>query len=342
MKDSSEQPLPVAPQSPPPPPPPPAALEYDRSGNHVTRGQFRILLILMFVNTVVVVGYVAVPGGTQWARQQWKDFEGRRVVKAREQQKRDAAAKRIEAFRKVLPALAAMKLPADLPVYTEDGIEAASLLASNPAYQTVRFERQGMEINLWQPAVARTAPIEVLEMQKVLGNARGGDGPTAFIHARKNPSGAQRLVWCTIAAEQQAASDSSGDYVVFTRRTLRVRLIDPGAADAPPQTLATVDTEFDQRGDAERARVKRDGTSRTPQVFRLLAGVPDAADATRCTVPYVLNGASGAFAIRVMPNDRLLVEPSEGRVAERMGDAAVEQKWDPSGQPAVRVSEGRP
>ena len=74
--------------------------------------------------TVVVVGYVAVPGGTQWARQQWKDFEARRAVKAREQQKRDAAAKRIEAFRKVLPALAAMKLPADLPVYTEDGIEA--------------------------------------------------------------------------------------------------------------------------------------------------------------------------------------------------------------------------
>ena len=76
--------------------------------------------------------------------------------------------------------------------------------------------------------------------------------------------------------------------------------------------------------------------------FRLLAGVPDAADATRCTVPYLLNGASGAFAIRVMPNDRLLIEPSEGRIAERIGDTAVQQKWDPSGPAAVRVSEGRP
>ena len=341
MKDSSAQPPPVSPQS-PPAPPPPAALEYDRSGNHVTRGQFRVLLILMFVNTVVIVGYVAVPGGTQWARQQWKDFETRRAVEAREQQKRDAAAKRIEAFRKVLPALAAMKLPADPPVYTEDGVEEASLLASNPAYQTVRFERQGMELNLWQPAVARTAPVEVLEMQKVLGNARGGDGATAFMHARQNPAGAQRLVWCTIEAEQQASSDSSGDYFVMTRRTLRVRLIDPGSADETPQTLATVETEFDQRGDAERAHVKRDGTSKTPQVFRLLSGVPDAADATRCTVPYVLNGATGAFAIRVMPNDRLLVEPGEGRIAERMGDTAVQQKWDPSAPPAVRVSEGRP
>jgi hypothetical protein len=339
VKDSTNHASPATP-APPAASAPPAALEYDRSGNHVTRGQFRILLILMLINTVAIVGYVALPGGTQWARQQWKDFETKRAAKAREQQKRDLAAKRIEDFRKVLPALASMKLPADPPVYTEDAIEAASLLASNPAYQTVRFERAGMEIKLWQPAVMRTAPIEVAELQGAIGIS-GGNVPTAFVHARKNPSGAERLVWCVIEAEQLASSDA-GDYVVSARRTLRVRLIDPGSTDALPKLLAVVDTEFDQRGHDERARVNRDGTSKTPQTFRLLAGVADPADATRCTLPYVMNGASGAFVVRVMPHDRLLVEPTDGRIAQRVGDTAVQQKWDPSGQPAVRVSEGRP
>ena len=337
MKDSADQPLHVSPE----PSPPPPALEYDRTPNHVTRGQFRILLILMFVNTVVIVGYVAVPGGAQWARQQWKDFEARRAVKARERQKRDLAAKRIADFRKVLPALAAMKLPADPPVYTEDGVEAASLLASNPVYRTVRFDRQGMELDKWQPAVARSSPIEVTELEKVVGNS-SADEPTVFLHARKNPAGAERLLWCTIVAHQQAFQDGSGDYVVITRRSLRARLINPGSSDAPVAALAVVNTEFDQRGDAERARVKRDGTSKTPQTFRLMAGVADPADATRCTIPYVMNGASGTFVVRVMENDRLLVEPSDGRIAERSGDTSVEQKWDPSGQPAVRISEGRP
>ncbi len=99
------KPAAAAPVAPSPAPVAPAPLEYDRSPNHVTRGQFRILLILMFINTVAIVGYVAAPGGAQWARQQWKDFEARRATKAREQQKRDAAAKRIADFRAALPAL---------------------------------------------------------------------------------------------------------------------------------------------------------------------------------------------------------------------------------------------
>src|SRR5205809_875216 len=82
---------------------PPPALEYDRSPNHVTRGQFRILLLLMFINTVAIVGYVVVPGGSQWARQAWADFQNKRAAKAAEQRKRDAAAKQVSNLQKALP-----------------------------------------------------------------------------------------------------------------------------------------------------------------------------------------------------------------------------------------------
>jgi hypothetical protein len=134
---------------------PPAPLEYDRTPNHVTRGQFRVLLFMVFINTVAIVGYVCVPGGSQWARQTWADYQNKRAAKAKEQRVRDAANKRIADFQKALPLLAAMKLPADTPVYTEDGVEAASLLASDPAYETVPFDRRGMQVSVWQAAVGR-------------------------------------------------------------------------------------------------------------------------------------------------------------------------------------------
>lgn len=315
----------------------PAALEYDRGGNHVTRGQFRVLLVLMFVNTIAIVGYLAVPGGTQWARQTWKEIDTKRAAKAREQQRRDATQKRIDDFQKALPALAAMKWPADTPVYTEDGIEAASLLASNPAYQTVPLERQGMEVGAWQAAVGRGMPPEAAPLDVLASRSRGSVA-TVFLHARKNPGGAERLIWCELDARQYASGQGSGRYAVTSHRTLRVRLIAPGSATEAPKVLAIVETEFDQPDD-ERAEVKRDGgETRTPQTFRLMAGVPDAADATRFTIPYVMGGARGAFVVRVLAGDRLLVEPTEGRIAERSGNTRVTQKWDPSGAPAIRVT----
>ena len=327
-------------------PTPAAPLEYDRSGNHVTRGQFRILLILMFINTVAIVGYVAAPGGMQWARQQWKEFQDRRAAKAREQLARDARAKQVEDAHKALPELAAVKLPPDLPVYTEDGLEAASLLASDTAYKTVEFERQGLGIDKWQPAVVHPGlSPQTAMLRAFLGSANVPNPAMAFCGTRKNLAGAERIVWCELEARQEANQQNSSTYKVLARRTLRVRLIDPGAAEKPPQRLDLVETQFDQRG-VDLAEVKTDGTAapKTPQTFRLLAGVPDAQDATRLRVPYVLNGASGAFVVRVLPNDRLLVEPTDGRIVARRGVSTVEQTWDPHAPPAARISisEGRP
>src|SRR5688572_22469708 len=67
--------------------PPPAALEYDRTPNHVTRGQFRIFLILLAINTVAFVGYLWAPNSLTWARQAWKDYETKRTAKVAEQKK---------------------------------------------------------------------------------------------------------------------------------------------------------------------------------------------------------------------------------------------------------------
>ena len=330
---------PVAPVAPVAP-----ALEYDRSGNHVTRGQFRVLLILMFVNTVAIVGYLCVPSGATWARQTWRDFQSKRAAQAAEQRRLDARLKRIADFRQALPALAAMKWPKDTPVYTEDNIEAASLLASDSAYETIRIDRNGMPAELWQVAVGRTAPPEVKLLAGFVGSdpgspsSRSGRDNFVMIHARKNPAGAERLVWCELEARQSTRQQQAEQYRVMSSRTLRVRLVSPGSETAAPSLLQTVDTEFDQR-DEDYATVKRGGEAKTPQTFRMLAGIPDPADPTRCTIPYVLNGLSGAFDVRVLEGDRLLVEPSHGRITERSGSTRVAQHWEPDAPRAVRYSD---
>ena len=74
-------------------------------------------------------------------------------------------------------------------------------------------------------------------------------GPiTVFMHARRNPAGAERLLWCDFEAAQDAHSLMSHRYAISTQRVLRARLIAPGSATEPPDVLATVETEFDQHG----------------------------------------------------------------------------------------------
>jgi hypothetical protein len=329
---------------------PPAPLEYDRTPNHVTRGQFRVLLFMVFINTVAIVGYVCVPGGSQWARQTWADYQNKRAAKAKEQRVRDAANKRIADFQKALPLLAAMKLPADTPVYTEDGVEAASLLASDPAYETVPFDRRGMQVSVWQAAVGRGELPQAKPLFAFIGDDPAVRHPISiFLHARKNPAGEDRLALCEMEASQLVREQTSDTATIQSTRLLMVRLIAPGSATEPPKVLTTVLTEFDQRpGEQAKVKIKDNAGSNpnaasTPQTFRMLAGVPDASDATRFTIPYVINGAAGAFAVRIAEGDRVIVEPGEGRIAERSGGRTrVEQKWDLSAPQAVRVTESRP
>ena len=215
---------------------------------------------MMFINTVAIVGYVCVPGGSQWARQAWKDFETKRAAKAAEKRKADAQAKRVSDFYNALPAaMATMKLPADTPVYTEDGLEAASLLASDSAYRTVRFERRGMDVNLWQAAVGRGAsPAVTAAYDFIGGNSSTNVGFPVFFQARKNPAGADRLIFCELNVSQQVRSVESDGFTIGTERALTVRLYAPPSAKEPPNLLAVVQTDFDQRP-AEQAKVKSKG-----------------------------------------------------------------------------------
>ena len=74
----------------------------------------------------------------------------------------------------------------------------------------------------------------------------------------------------------------------------------------------------------------------------MFAGTADPNDPTRVTIRYQLNGTEDAFVVRVGGGDRLLVEPTAGRIVQRSGGSSVKQVWDPSALPALRLSETGP
>ena len=325
---------PAEPSSPPP------ALEYDRTPNHVTRGQFRIFLILLSIITVAVVGYLWAPNSLAWTRQAWREYQAKRAATVTRQKNDAARLQRVADLQKSLPTLATFTVPADELVYTEDGVEAASLLASDTAYETVSLSRSGMPSDLWQTPVRRRADSEDVQRLLAFVSSEGRNNvpmALALLHLRKNPAGADRLLLCAFDAKHSASGTAYNEWAIVSQRALRVRLIDPGTAERAPTTLFDSETLVAQTAD-DRATIKA-GKEQTPQVFRVLPGVVDPVDATRATVPYRINGVEGTFAIRILPGDQLSVEPSHGRIVERTGSVVHVQTWLPSAPPATRVTQ---
>lgn len=314
-------------------------LEYDRTPTHVTRGQFRIFLILLFINTIAVVSYLCVPEGSKWLKDAWKQWEARRAAKE-SAAKREAAMKlRADALKAAMPTLNAYSIPSDDPVYTDDPIEAATLLASGTAYQTVSSNDR-IDIP-WQPSVLRAKTAELGPLSFFNQNYARDNRSVApiFVHLRRNPRGQERLVNCQLMAAHDLHRESGDSAVVKTRRSIRVQLLAIGG-DPAVRTLHQVETTFDQ-SDADRATFYRKKEPKTPQVLRLFAGQPDPTDPTRFSIPYFLNGIRGSFNGRILEGDRLSVEPSDGRIVERQGDELIMQVWDPSQTPAVPLNQAK-
>jgi hypothetical protein len=326
-------PAPVVAKAPPPP------LEYDRTPNHITRGQFRIFLILLTINTVAIVGYLWAPNSFSWARQAWREYQAKRAATLTKQKLEAVRLQRVADFQKVLPTLAAFTLPPNTPVYTEDGVESASLIASSAEYDTVDLTRNGMPPDLWQqPARRRADGAEFKSLIGLIGSATRASEPAALVllRVRKNPSGADRLLLCEFETKHSANNTAFNEYTITSFRALRVRLVDPGSADKAPTALFVSETIVEQ-GSKDRTTIKA-GKEETPQLFRILPGVIDPSDPTRARVPFRLNGAEGAFAITIRAGDELTVEPSQGRIVERGGTAVHTQNWLPSAPPAVRMT----
>src|SRR5687767_14831944 len=120
----------------PPDSPPANSLEYIRASAPVTRRQFRFLVFLTLLNTILLAVFIAGPAASQFVRAQWKDYQIRRQLR-QAQQKQDA----------FLQQCGAYVLPPDQVVYEENPQEAQKLVGSGQNFTVIErspFENSGL------------------------------------------------------------------------------------------------------------------------------------------------------------------------------------------------------
>jgi hypothetical protein len=64
-------------------PPPHTAIEYAQSQFQVTRRQWRVLMTLTLLNTLLLGWFVVGPDSTRFIQAQWQQFQARRAEKAK-------------------------------------------------------------------------------------------------------------------------------------------------------------------------------------------------------------------------------------------------------------------
>jgi hypothetical protein len=308
--------------------PKPSPLEYDRTSLVVTR-QLRWLFALTLLNTVLLGAVVVGPQLSQFAKQQWQQWQKNRELKARQAQ-----------LKATVEQCLAYTAPPDFVVYEESPDRIAALLAGGLGYRS-RLDSSA-PANYRPPAVAPVpAPARTFGSFFSPG--------TVFLHERFTPSGQRRLVYAVIRSDQRlprTVEPLRGDkplrWELQKQRELYVCAFDPDSLSAPsPRALVKAPLRMilgDERI-PEFAFTGRDEPFEADafapeQQLRVFAGQPDANDRTRVTIGYELNDQPGVIDIRLTDDD-IIVTPRTGSQAMQKGLPS----WDFS--PTTRPVRGK-
>ena len=320
---------------------PPPQLAYERPTG-VTRGAFRLLLLLTFINTILLATSLMGPQTWQAVRGTYNAFKERRAA---------AAAK--TAQRAALAAAVTFQFPQDYVAYTESPDEATRMIAQGLPYQPIGREggRGGGAPPGWQ------APVLANPLPALLNHQPLGTAGTVFVHERMSPNGTKMVVLVVVRATynfdnntmilkgntleettyrlsrqrrlQAVAFTTLPDGDVKHERQYQLELILP---DAQPTEIGVI-------------RQPRNGglrlspppatapLLRTGNVMRFLGGSPDPADASHFTIPFELDGQAGVID-GWLRDDALLLTPRQGRAMP----STDHPHWDllPATQPATK------
>jgi hypothetical protein len=309
-----------APPSPTPASPATPALEYEQRNTTISRRQYRVLLTLTLLNTILLAGFVAGPVFLPFAKQQWQQFQT-----AREQRRRDAA--RQAAYAQALN----YSIPADQVVLDEIPETAAKRLGETSAYAPVASDVPYFAPRPWQPPVTLAAPPFWKELNL-------GDRGVVFIHGLKDPAGNEQLVWVYVNVEQRTNGASQlttrRQYYLQTQRQITAMILGPDGKSRRGSAMrlqlgrenwmSTV-TWTKGASDWEHGRVEYN----VKDLFRIYAGKLDPSDPSRFTIDYDIDGDHhGTIDGRLVAADRVELTPREGAIVDKdaQGRNLV---WDP-------------
>ena len=299
-------------------------LEYAPPSS-VSRRQFRVLLALTLLNTILLAGFVAGPVFVPFAKQQWQQFQ-----EAREQRRREALRK--AAYARAMNYTA----PADQIVLEERPEFAAKMLAEgNSPYMPVRSRVLYLPPRPWQPPAVLKPPLQ-MQLDRLITDPRM---PVVFLHALKDSAAQEQLVCVQLLVEQHTNGESnSGDerrYYLQTQRALVASVI--FANGQVGQSILRLGRDRQQswitwsRGASnwEHGQVDFHLTDQ----FRIYAGQPHQTDPAKFTIAYELDGKPGIIDGHLV--NRFFVElvPRDGAIVNR---AEAETVWDPHVAPITR------
>ena len=314
----------------------------------VNRRQFRFLLTLTLINTLILGGFVAGPGISRMTSGWWQGYQRwradrqtaqqRAVAQQKSAQQRAAALQKFSAdFQACLGNVAS---PTQV-VYEEDPTRAAALLKRGTGYAAISSSSS-------RSVFIPPAPWQVPVLLKNAGTATQlrstSDSTVAFLHGRKTPDGAQRLVWVDFKASEQMLIDSEAPattryYNLRNDRIFTARAYDP-AADGTLHVENSRSLLILQPLDRQTLVVWHKGDSwesgriepHLSNVMRIFSGQPDPKDESHFTISYELDGNPGVIDGWLLRDQTVALQPRTGGITsqDNQGRSRV---WNPYADP---------
>jgi hypothetical protein len=313
-------------------------LPYQIPSSPLTRGQVRLILLLLFIQVVMTAQSNYAPGFAAWVKEAWAAHQ-QAVAHRAQIRKNQAIAGRCLSHTE----------PGTKVVWEEDPDRAAQLLAGT-GYCPVHPRSSAMYFdvsNAFPPIAMATTPIRIPVDQDFLvpGELRfaiagsGGSSPgsaVVFLHRRK-AGGAERLIVVDFTADissprgPQEAPAGTADFEFFKSQTFRAISLGSGedgsfsGVNIPATELSLApmldSPEPQPEGTEMRANWSWPAASGQPgrlkinyrSQMRVYAGQPDPADASHFTIAYDLDGHPGVINGWLKADGSIVLEPRIGK-----------------------------
>ena len=311
------------------------AIEYARSPFRVTRRQWRTLVALTLLNTVLLGWFVIGPQSTHFIQSQWQRYQTRRAEKATMQ--------RMLADQQTCLDYV---MPAGLIIFEQRPEEAQKLVADGAAYEPVIIQCD-FAASWPAPAIYSRRPVCWGRYEQAIadtGSIFGGLRPIwieslVFLGRRTTPGGEPRLIAVGVKPSVSLVRRDSAPTVTKMVSSLHFVAYSflPASSGHPPEPLDKLEFEL-KLPEAELSTV--DGTTllttKTPAFVTLLAGQADANHLSRFTLPILINGTPDA--IDGWANDEgALLKPRRGSLDT--SNMSGGRKWSlpppPTSQPGA-------
>jgi hypothetical protein len=300
-------------------------LQYQAAPSLATRGRFRLLLLLMLIQVVMIAQSTYAPGFVAWMKNAWAEHQ--QAVAHRAQVKKNQADQQ---------QCLAYAQPPEKVVWEEDPDRAAKLLAAG-GYQPIVPTGQPSDFfsDAVPPGVSAHFPTMLPESIPAGLRLSGLAGNTiVFMHGRRAVGQAERLVAVGIHADIRATETGAPykttdtfDGFVWKWQTITAGSFATDSEDGTPAPNGSYTTTLRLQPDSDGAQLPAHWAAATQpgspgqltiqysDQLRLYAGQADPADASHFTIAYDLDGHPGTIDGWLKPDGSVVLKPQVGKVA---------------------------